>query len=59
MPSLCRPPRPPQLFNVAYARHELVGDTTGVSLAWLEAGGEADVDELQRREAAQRGGKVR
>lgn len=48
-----------ELFNVAYARHELVGDTTDVSLAWLEAGGKADVDELQRREEERRGNKGR
>ncbi|KAL4426995.1 hypothetical protein ABPG77_009556 [Micractinium sp. CCAP 211/92] len=48
-----------ELFNVAYARHELIGDTTDVSLAWLEAGGKADIDELQRQEAERREGKGR
>lgn len=28
-----------QLLNVAYARHEIVSDTTDVTLEWLEAGG--------------------
>ena len=45
------PSAPPlQLFNVAYARHELIGDTTDVSLSWLEAGGKRSVEELQRQE---------
>lgn len=53
------PPLTPQLFNVAYARHELIGDTTDVSLAWLEAEGKADINELQRQEAERREGKGR
>ncbi|KAI7843770.1 hypothetical protein COHA_002668 [Chlorella ohadii] len=28
-----------ELLNVAYARHEIVSDTTDVTLEWLEAGG--------------------
>ncbi|KAL4457969.1 hypothetical protein ABPG75_012834 [Micractinium tetrahymenae] len=48
-----------ELFNVAYARHELIGDTTGVALAWLEAGGKADIDELQRQEVERQKAKGR
>jgi hypothetical protein len=62
-PCPARPSSPPlQLLNVAYARHELVGDTTDVSLAWLEAGGQEGIEELlvatgeadERRRAAVR-----
>lgn len=29
----------PQLFNVAYARHEIISETTDACLSWLESGG--------------------
>ena len=49
-----KPPRPAptplQLLNVAYARHELVSDTTDVSLAWLEAGGKTRVAALEQQQ---------
>lgn len=35
-----------QLLNVAYAQHELTGGSTGAALAWLEAGGAANIDDL-------------
>ena len=35
-----------QLLNVAYAQHEVVSDTTEVSLAWMEAGGKESVAAL-------------
>lgn len=56
--SLLASPLPPpapslQLMNVAFARHEIVGETTNVTLAWLEAGGRKSVkaveEELQRQ----------
>ncbi|PSC67478.1 aci-reductone dioxygenase [Micractinium conductrix] len=43
-----------ELFNVAYARHELIGDTTEVSLAWLEAGGKASIEELEQQDGERR-----
>jgi hypothetical protein len=39
-------PNDVQLLNVAWARHELVGDTTDLSLRWLEAGGKKSPEEL-------------
>ena len=50
LPIACLPwlPTEVQLFNVAWARHELVGDeyTTDLSLRWLEAGGTKSPKEL-------------
>lgn len=39
-----------ELLNVAYAQHEISSDSTAVSLAWLEAGGQTTVAELQQQE---------
>jgi membrane protein required for beta-lactamase induction len=41
-----------QLLSVAYAKHELTGDTVDVSLAWLEAGGRSSVEQLQEAAGA-------
>lgn len=41
-----------QLLNVAYAQHELTGWSTDAALAWLEAGGRADIRELLLAEEA-------
>ena len=49
-PPPCRPLPPgnnrAQLFNLAYARHEIISDHTDACLAWLEAGGATPVDQL-------------
>lgn len=47
IPPASTPPSPAgQLFNLAYARHEIVSDHTDACLAWLEAGGATPVDDL-------------
>lgn len=43
-PALPCPVHPPlQLFNVAWARHEIISETTDACLTWLETGGKKGV----------------
>jgi len=35
-----------QLLNVAYARHEIVGETTDFCLAWLEERGKVPMSKI-------------
>ena len=56
-------PSPPHLAVVcpcvADAQHELTSDSVGLALAWLEAGGQLSLEEVQRVEerwGEQRGG---
>lgn len=42
-------------MNVAFARHEIIGETTNVTLAWLEAGGRKSVAAVQEELQQQAG----